>query len=296
VEAILSAFTSKTYGGGGGSYRGRRGRQPFDESTFIPKETFNTITKDGKIKWASIPKEDRAKIVALFKNSPEPDSSRHPSPGQSSYVTPSRSTNNHDVRFDDTNDHNPFGVLWENDEDVDDNGGSTSLNMNSLRINKTLTLGSDQDDPQEPEDSPDVARALTIMNAVSSPVSSESLNKSVTNLLPGHIMPTLSTSLCVPSSSIPSSPCQILGCKVEIRGESDKTSKPRKWFNRRGKDGQEVKLSANMMPISGNGNGEKRDNNAGSADKGVGSTADRWGAAAQAELLDNVRYIRRIPG
>ena len=125
---------------------------------------------------------------------------------QSSYVTPSRSTNNHEVRFDDTNDHNPFGILGENDEDVDDNGGVTNLNMNSLRINKTLTLGSDQDDPQEPEDSPDVARALTIMNAVSSPVSSESLNKSVTNLLPGHIMPTLSTSLCVPSSSIPSSP------------------------------------------------------------------------------------------
>ena len=146
------------------------------DSTRRSKETFNTITKDGKVKWASIPKEDRAKIVALFKNSPGPDSSRHPSPGQGSYVTPSRSTNNHEVRFDDTNDHNPFGVLGENDEDVDDNGGMTNLNMNSLRINKTLTLGSDQGDPQEPEDS---RLALTIMNAVSSPVSSESL---LTNL------------------------------------------------------------------------------------------------------------------
>ena len=47
----------------------------------------------------------------------EPDSSRHPSPGQSSYVTPSRSTNNHEVRFEDGNDHNPFSVLGKNDED-----------------------------------------------------------------------------------------------------------------------------------------------------------------------------------
>ena len=49
------------------------------------------------------------------------------------------------------------------------------------------------------------------MNAVSSPVSSESLNKSVTNLPPGHIMRTLSTSLCVPYRLVfPLPPCQIL--------------------------------------------------------------------------------------
>ena len=79
--------------------------------------------------------------------------------------------------------------------------------------------------------------------------------------------------------------------------DKDKTSKPRKnlWFNRRrGKDGQEdnnIKLSANnMLFISGNGNGEKRGNNAGSADKGVGGTADGWGAAAQAELSRLTMY------
>ena len=213
VEALLSAFVTRTYGqdrngggenrNGGGGYRGRRNprsSQPFDESTFIPRETFSTISKEGKLKWASIPKGDRARIVALFKNSPEPDSSRHPSPGQSSYVTPSRSTNNHEVHFDDENGHNPLSVLGENNEDGDDNGGVANLNMNSLRINKTLTLGSDHGDPQEPQDSPDVARALTIMNAVSSPVSSETLKRSVPNLPPGHIMRTLSTSCSVPSS------------------------------------------------------------------------------------------------
>jgi hypothetical protein len=293
VEAMLNAFASRTYGGGGGQggYRVRRERQPFDGSTFIPRETFNTITRDGKAKWTSIPKEDRAKIVALFKHSPEPDSSSHPSPGQGSHISPSRSTNNHSIRFDETNDHNPFGVLGENDEDVVDDGGVTSLNMNSLRINKTLTIGSEENDPQEPEDSPNVARALTIMNAVSSPVSSETLDRSVSNLHPGDIMRTLSTSLCVPSSSIPSSPLSNTNQDVKWKyGESDKTSKPRKWFNRRGKDGQEVKLSANMMSISGSGNDEKRDINAGSEDMGVGNTADRWGAAAQAEILRLTMY------
>ena len=139
VEAMLSAFASRTYGGNG--TRRRNSRLPFDESTFIPGDTFRTISADGKTKWASIPKEDRAKIVALFTNSPAPapENSRHPSPGQGSYVTPRRSTNSHLVRFDDANDHNPSDVLGENDEDVDDNGGVTNLNMNSLRINKTLT-------------------------------------------------------------------------------------------------------------------------------------------------------------
>ena len=79
-----------------------------------------------------MPKEDQAKIVALIINSPEPDNSKHPSPGQSSYVTPSRSTNNHEVRFEDDNDHNLFSVLGENDEDNNGNGGVSSLNMNSL--------------------------------------------------------------------------------------------------------------------------------------------------------------------
>ena len=59
VEALLSAFVSKTYGGGNGNRARRNARQqPFDESTFTPRETFSTISKDGKIKWASIPKED----------------------------------------------------------------------------------------------------------------------------------------------------------------------------------------------------------------------------------------------
>ena len=153
------------------------------------------------------------------------------------------------------------------------------------------------------QDSPDVACAMTIMNAVSSPVDSETLKKSVTNLPPGHIMRTLSTSCSVPSSSIPSSPLSNTNQDVKWNyGESDKTSKPSKprknlWFNRRGKDGQEdnnVKLLANMLFISGDGNGEKRDNNAGSAKKGVGSTAstdtDRWGAEAQAEHLRFTMY------
>jgi hypothetical protein len=82
------------------------------------------------------------------------------------------------------------------------------------------------------------------------------------------------------------------------------------WFNRRSKEGQEddnVQLSANMLIISGNGNGGKRDNNAGSAEKGDGNTertttipkdevstsnvtesdgmtdSDRWGAAVKTE-------------
>ena len=265
-----------------------------------------------------MPKEDRAKIVALIINSPEPDSSRHPSPGQRSYLTPSRSTNNHEVHFEDGNDHNPFSVLGENDEDNNDNGGVEKLNMNSLSIHKTLTHGADRGDPQEPRDSPDVARALTIMNAVSSPVNSETLERSVPNLLPGHIMRTLSTSCSVPSSSISSPPLSNTNQDVKWNyGESDKdkTSKPSKsrknlWFNCRGKDGQEdnnVQLSANMLFISGDGNGGKRDDNAGSAEKGVSSTAstttipkdevstssvngsddmtdtDRWGAAIQTE-------------
>ena len=66
VEALLSAFVTKTYGqnrnGGGvvveGAQRWQIISQPFDESTFIPRETFNTISKEGKLKWASMPKED----------------------------------------------------------------------------------------------------------------------------------------------------------------------------------------------------------------------------------------------
>ena len=85
-----------------------------------------------------MPKDDRAKLVALIVNSPEPDNSRHPSPDQSSYATPSRSTNNHEVRFEDDNDHNPFDILGENDEDDKGNSGALSLNMNSLSINKMM--------------------------------------------------------------------------------------------------------------------------------------------------------------
>ena len=50
VEATLSAFASRTYGGGNGN-RGRRNArgQPFDESTFIPMETFNTISQGWQI-------------------------------------------------------------------------------------------------------------------------------------------------------------------------------------------------------------------------------------------------------
>ena len=144
-----------------------------------------------------------------------------------------------------------------------------------------------------------MARAMTIMNAVSSPVDSETLKKCVPNLPPGHIMRTLSTSCSVPFS-IPSSPLSNTNQDVKWKyGESDKDktlklSKPKKnlWFNRRGKDGQEdnnVQLSTNMLFISGNGNGGKRDDNAGSAEKGVSSTTssdtDRWGAATQAEHL-----------
>ena len=66
-------------------------------------------------------------------NSPDPDNSRHPSPGQTFYATPSRFTNNHEVRFEDDDDHNPFNILGENDEDDNGNGGAPSLNMSSLR-------------------------------------------------------------------------------------------------------------------------------------------------------------------
>jgi len=293
VEATLSAFASRTYGGGTGN-RSRRDarRQPFDESTFIPRETFSTISQDGKSKWGSMTKEDRAKIVALFTHSPAPasDNSRHPSPGQGSYVTPSRSAHNHVVRFDDANDHNPFEVLGENEEDADVNGGMANLDVNSLRINKTLTLGSDRDDPEAHEDSPAVARALTIMNAVSSPVTSATLDTSASKLHPGDIMRALSNSSCVSSSSIPSSPLSNTNQDVRWKyGEREKTSKSKKWF-RRGKDDQEVKFSVNMLAISSNGNGEKEDNNTGSADNGVSNTADEWRVAAQAEFSRLMMY------
>jgi glutamate mutase epsilon subunit len=67
VEAILSAFASKTYGGGGG-YRG--GVEIPDHHNLL----MNLLSSPGR---PSIPKEDRAKIVALFTNSPATDSSRH---------------------------------------------------------------------------------------------------------------------------------------------------------------------------------------------------------------------------
>ena len=224
-----------------------------------------------------MPKDDRAKLVALIVHSPEPDNSRHPSPGQSSYATPSRSTNNHEVRFEDDNDHTPFGILGENDEDDNGNGGVSSLNMNSLSINKTMSHGADRGDPQE---SPVTTRALSIMNAVSSPVDSDTLKKSVSELHPEHIIRTLSTSACIPSSPLSNTDQDAKWKYGESDKNDSKSSKSRKktsslWFNRRSKEGQEgdkVRLSANMMIISGNNNGGKGDDNAGSAEKGCDNT------------------------
>ena len=129
-----------------------------------------------------MPKDDRAKLVALIVNSPDPDNSRHPSPGQSSYV-----------------DHNPFDILRENDEDDNGNSSAPSLNMNSLSINKMMSHGAERADPQ---DSPDTTRALSIMNAVSSPIDSDTLQKSISDLHLGNIIRTLSTSACIPSSPL----------------------------------------------------------------------------------------------
>jgi len=45
-----------------------------------------------------------------------------------------------------------------------------------------------------------------------------------------------------------------------------------------------------MLAISSNGNGEKEDNNTGSADNGVSNTADEWRVAAQAEFSRLMMY------
>ena len=125
-----------------------------------------------------MPKDDRAKLVALIVNSPDPDNSRHPSPGQSSYV-----------------DHNLFDILGENDEDDNGNSSAPSLNMNSLSINKMMSShGAERADPQ---DRPDTTRALSIMNAVSSLIDSDTLQKSISDLHLGNIIHTLSTSQLV---------------------------------------------------------------------------------------------------
>ena len=124
----------------------------------------------------------------------------------------------------------------------------SSLNMNSLSINETLSHGADCGDPQDPQDSPDVAHALTIMNAVSSPVNSDTLERSVSNLPAGHIIRALSTSSSIPSSPLTNTTHRMssgnTGRVIRIRHKTSKPSKSWKkssnlWFNRRSKEGQE---------------------------------------------------------
>jgi len=246
---LLNAFVTQTYQKSRGKNNQYRG---FDPATFLPQEEYKKLSREGKRVWNLIPKEDRALIVAMVRNGISEDTSAHPSPGNhtNSYgQAAQRSSNNHNVTFQ--NNTNSFEALGNNPENT------SSLRMNNLRISHAKQHSVSQTAPDASH-----GRALSIMNAVPSPLKSSALEESVRKLHPGDIMRTLSTSNDIPTKPL-STTAQDASWKYgeSAKGNAiqppktsnkplfDKMSRP---FQRmRGKSStQDSNLSTNMLVVT----------------------------------------------